>query len=128
MLTTAKCCAKKQNDCSESVETPSDKRRAKLQTSGTIFNKQTQLLAYANDIDIVGKSLEAVRDAYLALEAEAAKVVLKINEQKTKYMIASGNRTILDSKPTVAFGDKNFEVVNEFVYLGALVTTKMTWV
>jgi hypothetical protein len=123
MLTTAKCCAKKQNDCSESVETPSDKRRAKLQTSGTIFNKQTQLLAYANDIDIVGKSLEAVRE-----EAEAAKVVLKINEQKTKYMIASGNRTILDSKPTVAFGDKNFEVVNEFVYLGALVTTKMTWV
>jgi hypothetical protein len=27
-------------------------------------------------------------DAYLALEGEAAKVGLKINEQKTKYMIA----------------------------------------
>jgi hypothetical protein len=35
---------------------------------GTIFNKQTQLLAYADDIDIVGRTLEAVRDAYLALE------------------------------------------------------------
>jgi hypothetical protein len=33
----------------------------------------------------------AVRDAYLALEGEAAKVGLKINEQKTKYMIAAGN-------------------------------------
>jgi hypothetical protein len=32
---------------------------------------------------------------------------------------------ILDAKQTVAFGkDKNFEVVNEFVYLGALVTPK----
>jgi hypothetical protein len=30
--------------------------------------------------------LEAVCDAHLALEAEAAKAGLKINEQKTKYM------------------------------------------
>jgi hypothetical protein len=50
---------------------------------------------------------------------------MKINEQKTKYMIAAGNRTILDAGQTVAFGDKNFEVVNEFVYLGALVTPKI---
>jgi hypothetical protein len=50
--------------------------------------KQTQLLAYADDIDIVGRSLESVRNAYLALETEAAKVGLKINKQKTKYMIA----------------------------------------
>jgi hypothetical protein len=39
-------------------------------------------------------------------------------------MIAAGNRTILDSEQTVAIGDKNFEVVNEFVYLGARVTPK----
>jgi hypothetical protein len=86
--------------------------------TGTIFNKQTQLLAYADDIDIVGKSLEA----YLALEAEAAEVGLKINEQKTKNMIAAGNRMILDAGQTVAFGDRNFKVVNEFGYLGTLVT------
>jgi hypothetical protein len=61
---------------------------------------------------------------YLALEAEAAKVRLKINEQKTKYMFACENRTILDAGQTVAFGDKNFEFVNEFVYLGVLVTPK----
>jgi hypothetical protein len=30
-------------------------------------------------------------NAYLALEREAAKVGLKINEQKTKYMIAARN-------------------------------------
>jgi hypothetical protein len=62
-------------------------RRANLQTTGTIFNKETQLLAYADDIGIVGGSQSAVRDAYLALEGEAAKVGLKINEQQTKYMI-----------------------------------------
>jgi hypothetical protein len=59
-------------------------RRAKVQTTGTIYNKETLLLAYADAIDIVGRSQSAVRDAYLALKGEAAKVRLKINEQKTK--------------------------------------------
>jgi hypothetical protein len=90
-------------------------RRPILQTIGTFSKKQTQLLTYANDVDIVGKSLEAERTAHLALEAEAAKVRLKINEQKTKYMIAAGNRTIFDAGQTVAFGDKNFEIVCKFV-------------
>jgi hypothetical protein len=70
-------------------------RRAKLQTTET---NQTPLLAYADDIDIVGKSLEDVRDAYLALEAKAAKIGLKIKKQNTKYMIAAGNGTILDAR------------------------------
>jgi hypothetical protein len=30
------------------------------------------------------------------MEAAAAKVKMQINEQKTKYMIAAGKRTILD--------------------------------
>jgi hypothetical protein len=85
--------------------------------------KKHQLHAYADDIDIVGRSQSAVRDAYLALEWEAAKVELKINEQKTKYMIAARNdKTIRDVGQSVAIGDKHFEVVKEFVYLGSLMT------
>jgi hypothetical protein len=42
------------------------------------------------------------------LEGEAAKVGLKINEQKTKYMIAARNdRTIRDVGQNVAIGDKH---------------------
>jgi hypothetical protein len=74
-------------------------RRANLQTTGTINNKETQLLAYANDIDIVGRSQSAVWNAYLALERELAKV-----------------GTIRDVEQSVAIGDKHFEVVKEFVY------------
>jgi hypothetical protein len=73
------CCVKIQNVVLEVIVL-----RANLQTSGTIYNKETQLLAYADDIDIVGRSQQAVRNAYLALETEAAKIGLKINEQKTK--------------------------------------------
>jgi hypothetical protein len=131
-LTTVTCCVKIQNDCSESFETRQGLRqgvlevivrRANLQTTGTIYNKETQQLAYADDIDIVGRSQSAVRDAYLALEGETAKVGLKINEQKTKYMIAARNdRTIRDVGQSVAIGDKQFEVVKEFVYLRSLMT------
>jgi hypothetical protein len=40
------------------------------------------------------------------LEGEAAKVGLKINEQKTKYMIAARNdTTIRDVGQSVAIGD-----------------------
>jgi hypothetical protein len=57
------------------------------------------------------------------LKREAAKVGLKINEQKTKYMIAARNDgTILDVGQSVVIGDKHFEVVKEFVYLGSLMT------
>jgi hypothetical protein len=141
-LTIVTCCVKIQNDCSESFETRQGLRqgdvlstllfnvvlevivrRANLQTTGTIYNKETQLLAYADDIDIVGRSQSAVRNAYLVLEIEAVKVGLTINEQKTKYMIAAGNdRTIRDVGQSVAIGDKHFEVVKEFVYLGSLMT------
>jgi hypothetical protein len=57
------------------------------------------------------------------LEIEAAKAGLKINEQKTKYMIAARNNwTILHVGQSAAIGDKRFEVVKEFVYLGSLMT------
>jgi hypothetical protein len=110
------CCFEIQNECSESFETPQGLRqgdvlstllfnvvlevivrRANLQTTGTIYSKETQLLTYADDLDIVGRSQSAVRGVYLALKIEAAKVGLKINEQKTKYMIPARNvRTIRD--------------------------------
>jgi hypothetical protein len=61
-------------------------------------------------IDIVGRSQSAVRDVYLALEIKAAKVGLKINEQKAKYMIAAQNeRTICDVVQSMAIGVKVFE-------------------
>jgi hypothetical protein len=101
-LTFLTCCVKIQNDCSESFETRQGLRqgdvlstlllnvvleaivwRTNLQTTGTIYNKEKHILAYDDDIDIIGRSQSAVRDAHLALEREAAKVGLNINEQNT---------------------------------------------
>jgi hypothetical protein len=86
----------------------------KLSYDEQIYNNRYNL--HADDTDIVGRSQPTVRDAYLALEIEAAKVGLKIHEQKTKYMIAARNdTTIRDVGQSVAIGDKHFEVEKEFV-------------
>jgi hypothetical protein len=65
------------------------------------------------------------REAFLALERESNKVGLKINESKTRYKNAAGNnKTVRDVEQSVALGDKTFEVVKKFVYLGSLVSPK----
>ena len=72
-------------------------RRSEIDTRGTIYNKSTQILAYADDVDIVGRNVRCVKETYLALEKAANKIGLKVNEAKTKYMIVSKkSHTVLD--------------------------------
>ena len=43
-------------------------RKAGVQRTGTIKNKSVQLLAYADDIDIIGYDLRDVAAAFAAIE------------------------------------------------------------
>jgi len=61
-------------------------RNEGIQTSGTIFYKSVQLLAYADDIDIIARSQTALKEAFLSLERAAGEMGLRINEKKTKYL------------------------------------------
>lgn len=64
-------------------------RAADLWNSGTIFYKSFMLLAYADDIDIIGLNRRAVTAAFSALEKESRRLGLVVNEDKTKYMIST---------------------------------------
>ena len=57
-------------------------RNVGIQTSGTIFYKSVQLLAYAGDIDIIARLRAALKEAFLLLERAAREMGLKINEEK----------------------------------------------
>ncbi|XP_052563032.1 LOW QUALITY PROTEIN: uncharacterized protein LOC120414040 [Culex pipiens pallens] len=48
-------------------------RRAGFNMRGTIFSKSNQFICYADDMDIVGRTLKAVADAYTGLKREAEK-------------------------------------------------------
>jgi hypothetical protein len=125
-LSTVLCCVKIQNDYFEYFETRQGLRQGDEQNY-----KQTAVYSYSTSKHLVTPMIStlpveakaAVRGAFLALEREANKAGLKINESKSKYMILAGNdKTVRDVGQSVAFGDKTFEVVKEFVHLGSLVT------
>lgn len=96
-------------------------RNTDLTTTGTIMNRRVQILAFADDIDIIARTKREMTQAFLNLEKCAKKFGLQINANKTKYM-QTGIKNNLP--PTVlAIGGHQFETIETFIYLGSLVTT-----
>ncbi|XP_066908688.1 uncharacterized protein [Halyomorpha halys] len=91
-------------------------RESKVQTSGTIFNHMVQILGYADDIDIIGRSKAGVEEA---LDDATRKLGLVVNTNKTKYMIAGQERGFNNFLPQIYHCF--FEQVEEFVYFGSQV-------
>jgi hypothetical protein len=58
-------------------------RDACINTRGTIFYKSVQILVFADDIDIIGRTQKCMKDAFLNLERAAKKTNLQINQNKT---------------------------------------------
>ena len=94
---------------------------------GIIFDKSTEILAYADDIDIIGLRLSYVAETYQGIEQAAENLGLQINEAKTKLMVPTSaalpiNHQIL-RRCDVLIGERTFEVVNsQFTYLGSKVS------
>jgi hypothetical protein len=78
-----------------------------------------QILAYADDIDIIGRSERAVREAFENLERTAQEMGLRVNEGQTEYMEVTTRPT---NRKVLRVKNYEFECVNEFKYLGTLVT------
>jgi hypothetical protein len=85
----------------------------------------TQLLAYADDTDIVGRTTRAMSESFLRMEEAAYAMGLGINETKTKYIVITNKeaRRSYVGKNLI-IGDDNFEVVEEFKCLGTLINAE----
>nr|XP_049461917.1 uncharacterized protein LOC125906554 [Anopheles coluzzii]XP_049461920.1 uncharacterized protein LOC125906554 [Anopheles coluzzii] len=64
-------------------------RDFKIETTGTIFYKSSQILAYHDDIYIIGLRLSYVAEAYQKIEQVAENLGLQINEAQTKLLVAT---------------------------------------
>jgi len=93
-------------------------RNAGIQTSGTIFYKSVQLLAYAEDIDVIARSRAALKEAFLSLERAAGEMGLRINEKKIKYL---ATRESKNQQMHFQIKNFNFEAIRSFTYLGSLI-------
>ncbi|XP_058839579.1 uncharacterized protein LOC131695065 [Topomyia yanbarensis] len=76
-----------------------------------------------DDIDIIGIDRRAEEKAFVPFKRETARIGPTISIIKTKYMIAGRIRgSNSEVGVEVVLGGDKFEVVEEFVYLGPLVT------
>ena len=57
-----------------------------MNMTGHIGIKSTQILEYADDVEMVSRNKNALKDTLDNIESEARQRGLLINENKTKYM------------------------------------------
>ena len=98
-----------------------------METSGTIFYKSTQILAYTDDIHIIGLRLSYIAEAYQGIQQAAKNLGLHIHEANTKLIIAT-SATLPITNPNlrecdVQIGERTFEVVPEFTYVGSRISS-----
>jgi hypothetical protein len=82
-----------------------------------------QLLVYADDVNILGGSMHSIKKNAVDLVIASKAIGLKVNAEKTKYMIMSRNENA-GHNHNVKIDNNSFERVEEFKYLGATVTNR----
>jgi len=80
---------------------------------GLKLNGTHQLLAYADDVNMLGGSVHTVKENAEALVVATMEIGLEVNADKTKYTIVSRSECIDNS---------SIERVEEFKYLGTTLT------
>jgi sorting nexin-29 len=93
-------------------------RDSGIQTRGTIFFKTVQILAYADDIDLMARTIPGLNEAFLNLEKSSRNMGLVINQEKTVYMNSGMVATLHQD---LAIGNYIFKRVENFKYLGTMV-------
>jgi hypothetical protein len=99
-------------------------RRVHVNLDGLKLNGTHLLLAYADDVNILGGSLRAVKESAEALMVAAKEIGLEVNADKTKYMVMSWDRNA-GRGHSVKIDNISFERVDEFKYLGTTLTNQI---
>ena len=81
------------------------------------LNGTHQLLAYAEDINILGGSIHTVKENAEALVAATRETELEVSADKTKYVVMSRDQNA-GRIHSVRIDNSTFERVEEFKYLG----------
>jgi hypothetical protein len=89
-----------------------------LKLSGT-----HQILLYADDVNILGGSVHAVKEKAEALIVASKETGLEVNVDKTKYMVMSRDQNVGRSQ-NMKINNRSFERVRELKYLGTTLTNQ----
>ena len=85
------------------------------------LNGTHQLLAYADDVNILGGGTHTLKENAEALVAATREIGLEVSDDKTKYMVMSRDQNA-GQNHSVRIDNSTFERVEEFKYLGTSLT------
>jgi hypothetical protein len=91
---------------------------------GLKLNGTHQLLAYADDVNLLGDNIDTIKKKKTETLIDASKEVgLEINVEKTKYMLLSHHQNV-DQNQDIKIANRSFGNVSQFTYLGMTVTNQ----
>src|SRR5215469_7296138 len=96
-------------------------RRVQVTQDALKLNGTHQVLSYADDVNILGGSVDTVKKNAEALVAATKEIGLEVNAHKTKYMIMSRDRNA-GRIHNMKIDNCSIERVEEFKYLGTTLT------
>ena len=75
-------------------------------------------------MNITGRSEEEKSKCFTVVKSPADAMELKVNEEKTKYLIVTGNWKLTIVEPHITIMEYKFDRVGRFAYLGSLVNER----
>jgi hypothetical protein len=98
-------------------------RKVQENQAGLKLNGTHQLLAYADDVNLLGDNIDIINKNTETLIDASKEVGLEVCVERTKYTLMSRDQNAGQNRE-IKIGNRSFENVSQFKYLGTTVTNQ----